>query len=158
MLTESMEDYLETVYRLAAEKGYVRAVDISESLGIQASSVTRMIQRLHGSGFLRYEKYRNISLTPMGEAYGRFLVWRDRTLEQFLRYLSAEAGIKDQVEGIEHYITPVTMRLIRNLNAFLASHPQAMADIQGLKQYQAYPDGEVLAELRAWSFKHSLEE
>lgn len=30
MLTESMEDYLEIIYRLSESKGYVKAVDIAE--------------------------------------------------------------------------------------------------------------------------------
>ncbi len=158
MLTESMEDYLETIYRLAAEKGYVRAVDVSENLGIQASSVTRMIQRLHAMGFLRYEKYRNMDLTPAGQAYGRFLVWRDQTLVGFLSCLAAGNGIKQQVEGIEHYITPVTMGLIRNLNRFFAENPQALAELHRLRQIPAYPDEETLIELRAWSYRHDLGE
>ena len=83
MLTESMEDYLEMIYRLVKKKGYVRAVDISEAMQFQASSVTKMIQRLDEAGFIKYEKYRNIALTPMGEKYGKFLVWRDATLKGF---------------------------------------------------------------------------
>lgn len=156
-MTESMEDYLETIHRLATARGLVRAVDVSGAMGIQASSVTRMIQQLDRMGFLHYEKYRNIGLTPRGAAYGRFLVWRDETLEQFLRLLSAGIGIKDQVEGIEHYITPVTMGLIRNLIRYFAAHPAALAEIEELKREKAYPDGESLAELRAWSFRHNMQ-
>ncbi|MGE5527749.1 MAG: transcriptional regulator MntR, partial [Patescibacteria group bacterium] len=129
MLTESMEDYLETIHRLMEEKGYVRAVDISEALGVQSSSVTRMIQKLNEEGFIEYEKYRNIALTSVGAKYGRFLVWRDRTLKEFLRLLGAEVGVKDQVEGIEHYITPATMSLIRNLIAYFAEYAEALADL-----------------------------
>ena len=158
MLTESMEDYLETIYRLAEQKGYVRAVDISETLGVQASSVTRMIQKLDEGGFILYEKYRNIALTPAGNRYGRFLVWRDRTLEEFLRLLSADVGVKDQVEGIEHYITPTTMGLIRNLINYFTAKPFALEDLHHLPKDRPYPDGEDLAELRAWIFKHNLED
>jgi Mn-dependent DtxR family transcriptional regulator len=118
MLTESMEDYLEMIYRLTQAKGYVRAVDLAEQLKVQASSVTRMVQKLHEADFVYYEKYRNIGLTPSGEHYGRFLIWRDRVLKDFLRLLDADLGIEEQVEGMEHYITPTTMSLIRNLIAF----------------------------------------
>ena len=31
MLTESMEDYLEIIYRLSESKGYVKAVDIASA-------------------------------------------------------------------------------------------------------------------------------
>ena len=67
MLTESMEDYLEMIYRIFKEKGYIRAVDLSEALQNQATSITKMIQKLDEDGFIKYEKYRNIALTTKGE-------------------------------------------------------------------------------------------
>ena len=129
MLTESMEDYLEMIYRLVQEQGYVRAVDLAERLKVQSSSVTRMIQKLDEAGFISYEKYRNVALTPLGEHYGKFLVWRDATLKTFLHLLNSQTGIDEQVEGIEHYITPTTMALIRNLIQYFRTHPTASGRI-----------------------------
>lgn len=157
MLTESMEDYLETIYRLKMVKGYVRAVDLSEALNVQSSSVTRMIQKLDESDYLVYEKYRNISLTPKGEIYGEFLVWRDATLKQFLRLLNAKVGIDEQVEGMEHYITPATMGLIRNLITFFSQNPKLLGEFHALQQVKQYPDQVDLRELRAWEFRHNQE-
>ncbi|MGE5528925.1 MAG: hypothetical protein ACM3X6_07270, partial [Patescibacteria group bacterium] len=64
---------------------------------------------------------------------------------------------KDQVEGIEHYITPATMSLIRNLIAYFAEYAEALADLLRGRKNEAYPDGEDLTELRAWVFKHNTE-
>lgn len=155
MLTESMEDYLEMIYRLTATKGYVRVVDLAEALNVQPSSVTRMIQKLGEGGFVCYEKYRNIALTERGAAIGRFLVLRDQTLRAFLTLLKARVGIKDQVEGIEHYITPPTMCLIRNLVSYFTANPARLEELEALQQERRYPDGERLEELRAWLFRHS---
>lgn len=158
MLTESMEDYLEMIYRLVQERGYVRAVDISEALQIQASSVTKMIQKLDEAGFIRYEKYRNIALTPLGERYGQFLVWRDATLKQFLILLDAPVAIDEQVEGMEHYITPVTMGLISNLAHFFETNPLVLKEYRSLpkdRELQAY---RAFEHLRAWEFRHSSTE
>jgi Mn-dependent DtxR family transcriptional regulator len=152
-----MEDYLEMIYRLVQEKGYVRAVDLSECLGVQSSSVTRMIQKLNEAGFISYEKYRNIALTPLGERYGRFLVWRDTTLEEFFTLLNAEHGVEEQVEGIEHYITPPTMSLIRNLITYFKENPDALDTLHALQHIRSYPDEEDLKELRAWEFRHNTE-
>ncbi|MDH7578265.1 MAG: transcriptional regulator MntR [Bacillota bacterium] len=153
-----MEDYLEMIYRLREAKGYVRAVDLAEALNVQPSSVTRMIQKLSGAGFIRYEKYRNISLTPRGTALGHFLVWRDRMLKEFLALLKAPVGVEDQVEGIEHYITPPTMCLIRNLVVYFTNNPERLRELELLRQEFRYPDGEKLGELRAWLFKHACED
>lgn len=154
MLTESMEDYLEMIYYLIETKGYVRVVDLAEALRVRPSSVTRMIQKLSGKGFVSYKKYRNIALTARGTALGRFLVWRDKTLDDFLTLLKAPVGVKEQVEGIEHYITPPTMCLIRNLILYFAANPERLQELEALCQVRRYPDGELLEELRAWLFKH----
>lgn len=158
MLTESMEDYLEAITRLSETKGYVKAVDISEFLSVQSSSVTRMIQKLDEAGLVKYERYRNISLTPLGERYGRFLVWRDETLKRFLQMLRADAGVDEQVEGIEHYITPNTMNLISNLLAYFASSPKRLAELRSSTESTDYPLGEDLGQLRAWEFRHSTDD
>lgn len=157
MLTESMEDYLEIIYRLSESKGYVRAVDISEFLSVQASSVTRMIQKLDEAGFVKYERYRNISLTPLGTRYGRFLAWRDDTLKRFLQMLNAQVGVEEQVEGIEHYITPNTMGLIANLLTFFGSSPNSLHELASLQADSGYPMDENLRELRAWEFRHNTD-
>lgn len=158
MLTESMEDYLEIIYRLSEAKGYVRAVDISELLNVQASSVTRMIQKLDEAGFLRYERYRHISLTPFGAHYGRFLAWRDDTLKRFLQMLNAQIGVEEQVEGIEHYITPNTMALISNLLIYFASSRDRLDELASLQKDSGYPMDEDLGELRAWEFRHNTDD
>src|SRR5688572_22558960 len=64
--TDRMEDYLEVVYELVLQKGYATTVDISEYLNVSSPSVTRMMKKLHETGFLRYEKYRGMSLTDKG--------------------------------------------------------------------------------------------
>lgn len=157
MLTESMEDYLEMIYRIFQEKGYVRPVDLAEALNVQPSSVTRMVQRLNEQGVINYEKYRNISLSERGLAIGNFLVWRDETLKQFLSLLMPPDTVAGQVEGIEHYVTPVTMCLFRDLIAFFRSNPSYIEALRKTRIDGTYPEGEKLGELRAWLFRHSTD-
>lgn len=158
MLTESMEDYLEMIYRLVEKKGYVRAVDLAEALHFQASSITKMIQKLDEAEFIKYEKYRNIALTSKGERYGEFLVWRDSTLKKFLRLLNSQTGIEEQVEGMEHYITPKTMQLINNLITYFESNPGALQSFHALQHGQINENEEGLDQLRAWEFRHNMED
>ncbi|HHV63029.1 MAG TPA: transcriptional regulator MntR [Firmicutes bacterium] len=159
MLTESMEDYLEMIYRMIRERGSLRMVELAEALDVQPSSITRMIQKIDEAGLVRYEKYRNIVLTHRGEEIGRFLVWRDRMLKAFLRALGAARGVDvdGQVEGIEHYITPATMCLIRNLVDYLHDNPERALELRVMASGGGslkYPDGIELAELRAWNYRH----
>ena len=63
-LTPSMEDYLEMLFRLAGDGQPVRLGDLSAALNVQPPSATRMAQRLHDQGYVRYEKYGTLGYTP----------------------------------------------------------------------------------------------
>lgn len=155
ILTESMEDYLEMFYRLFTKQGYVRPVDLSDAIGVLPSSVTKMIQKLNEAGFITYEKYRHISLTPLGLEYGKFLVWRDETLKEFLHLFGDLEGVEEQVEGIEHYIIPQTMYIFSNLLAFSKAHPDELQAFLSFKKEQPCACGKGLHLLRAWLFRHT---
>ena len=157
MLTESMEDYLEMFYRIVEKQGYIRSADLSTAIKVQPSSVTRMLQKLSETGFIKYEKYRNIALTDKGFLYGRFLVWRDETLKCFLRLFGLDDGIAEQVEGIEHYISPSTMKVFQSLIFYFKEDPSRMADMEKFLKQRYYPEEEELVKLRAWLFQHISE-
>jgi Mn-dependent DtxR family transcriptional regulator len=154
ILTESMEDYLEMFFRIVSKQGYIRPVDLSNAINVKPSSVTRMIQKLDEGGFIKYEKYRNIALTEKGMLYGRFLVWRDEKLKEFFRLSKENTRVEEQVEGIEHYITPATMRFIRNLIIYFGSDPNRIQELESIQCHTDYPDQEDLQLLRAWLFCH----
>lgn len=63
LLTSSMEDYLEMIYRNSLTEGYVRINTISELLNVAAPSATKMVQKLSKLGLLQYKKYGIILLT-----------------------------------------------------------------------------------------------
>ena len=83
ILTSAMEDYLEMIYRYSLTEGYVRINTISELLNVQASSATKMVQKLSQLGLVDYKKYGIISLTETGSEIGKFLLERHQTIEYF---------------------------------------------------------------------------
>jgi Mn-dependent DtxR family transcriptional regulator len=126
--TPSMEDYLEKVYLLIKEKGYARTVEIAESLSVNPSSVTKMLQKLDELEYVIYEKYRGISLTKKGEKYAKTLAEKHQVLEQFLRDIGvSEELIYDDVEGIEHHVSKQTLSRISSLVNFFEEHPEFKA-------------------------------
>ena len=155
VLTESMEDYLEMFYRIVSEQGYIRPIDLSNAINVKPSSVTRMIQKLDEVGFIRYEKYRNIALTEKGLIYSRFLVWRDEKLKEFFHLSTENVRVEEQVEGVEHYITPATMKFIRKLIIYFKTNPERVTELERVECDSDYPDHEDLRCLRAWLFRHS---
>jgi len=124
MPTPSMEDHIEQIYLLIANKGYARVSDIAEALSVLPSSVTKMVQKLDKDGYLVYEKYRGLTLTPRGEQLGKRLVQRHELLEQFLRIIGVdEERIYNDVEGIEHHLSWNSIDRIADLVQVMEENP-----------------------------------
>ena len=120
----AVEDYLERILELINTKGYARVVDIAQSLGISQASVTNMVQRLDAEGLLKYEKYRGLVLTTAGETLARNITRRHQLLTDFLKLLGLpDDVIFHDVEGMEHHISPPTLRAIEHLTRTLNGHP-----------------------------------
>ena len=123
--TVAVEDYLEKIEQLIADKGYARVVDIAAGLKISQASVTAMVQRLDAEGFIKYEKYRGMVLTSSGLEVARRIAHRHQLLTDFLRVLgvSDEKIIYNDVEGMEHHISPETFQAIEALTRHLEKNP-----------------------------------
>jgi Mn-dependent DtxR family transcriptional regulator len=129
--SSAVEDYLERILDLIDSKGYARVVDIATSLRISQASVTNMVQRLDAEGLLQYEKYRGLVLTPAGEAVARKIARRHQLLTEFLTLLRLDKQvIHHDVEGMEHHISPPTLRAIEALTAQLKRRPALLAKLK----------------------------
>jgi Mn-dependent DtxR family transcriptional regulator len=108
--TEKMEDYLEIIYELVQLKSYAICVDISECLNVSAPSVTKMMQRLRTTGYLKYEKYRGIQLTEQGTNIAKNVRKRHELLIEFLRMIGVNEDMANaDAEGIEHHLHSETL-------------------------------------------------
>jgi Mn-dependent DtxR family transcriptional regulator len=133
----AVEDYLERILELIDSKGYARVVDIASALKISQASVTNMVKRLDAEGFLKYEKYRGLALTNAGEKLARNIAHRHQLLSDFLKLLGLdEEVIFHDVEGMEHHISPPTLRAIEALTRQLKRHPEL------LERVKDQPEGE----------------
>ena len=127
----AMEDYLERILELINTKGYARVVDIAQGLKISQASVTNMVQRLDAEGLLKYEKYRGLALTTAGETLARNITQRHQLLTDFLSLLGLdEQTIYHDVEGMEHHISPSTLRAIETLTAQLRRQPALLTRVR----------------------------
>ncbi len=127
----AVEDYLERILDLINSKGYARVVDIASSLKIAQASVTNMVQRLDADGLLKYEKYRGLVLTTAGETLARNIARRHELLTEFLQLLGLDQRVIDHdVEGMEHHISPSTLRAIEALTVQLRQRPALLAKLE----------------------------
>lgn len=126
-----LEDYLEAIYNLYKEKGYVSVADISEKLGVKPPTVSSMIVNLAKKGYLEHEKYRGMRLTPLGEKVARSVIKRHQVISELLLML----GVDDQTayvdtEGIEHHVHPTTLRRFERLADYLRENPQTLRAVR----------------------------
>lgn len=137
ILTPSMEDYVEMIYRLSGDDGYTRINELSSALNVQPPSVTRMVRKLSDSGFVNYERYGSITLTEKGKLKGNMLLIRHNVIENFLRAIGVSEGILEETEKIEHTISKETLNCIIDYLNFLNDNP----DIK--KKFEVYRNSRV---------------
>lgn len=123
MLSPSLEDYLEEIYRFSSENNIVRVTDISNKLGVSLPSVSKALHRLNDQGYIHYQRYGEIALTDKGSQKGLYLVDRNQMLREFLFLIQSKCNITAETEAIEHYISDSTIQSLRKLVAFFNSNP-----------------------------------
>ena len=115
ILTSSMEDYLEMIYRICTEKSYARVGMLSAKLHVKPSSASKMIFKLANMGYINYDRYGIIMLTSKGSEYGKYLLQRHTIIQNFLSFLGSGDAFKE-TELIEHSLGAKT---VKNLDALL---------------------------------------
>ena len=114
-------------------KGYATTLDISRYMNVSAPSVTKMLKRLDKNGYLYYEKYHGISLTPTGEQLAETIRQKHGTLLDFFEILGIGREIANQdAEGVEHHLNAKTVRQIRKFITFLKSNPKIVKNFNDL--------------------------
>jgi Mn-dependent DtxR family transcriptional regulator len=123
LLTAAMEDYIEMIYRLSADRGFTRINDLANSLNIQPPSATKMVQKLSELKIADYEKYGFIILTEEGKKVGEGLLKRHMIVEEFLQLLGVSGSILEETEKIEHILDEETLKCISLFVAFIKDNP-----------------------------------
>lgn len=126
LLTPSMEDYMEMIYRNCKKEGYIRMQQLARQLNVQAPSATRIVQKLAKLGLLEYQKYGIIQLTRKGEEVGDFLLQRHILIESFFKKIGVGGTLLRDTEMIEHQISNDTLKHIQLFNQFLEDNPDIL--------------------------------
>lgn len=123
LITASMEDYIEMIYRLSNETGFTRVGDLSKALHVKPASITKMIKKLDELSLVNYEKYGYIKLTGDGSSYGEYLLYRHNTIEKFLKTIGVNKNILEETEKIEHVLSKETFERIEYFIEIIEDHP-----------------------------------
>ena len=115
-LTESMEDYLEMIYRLTQGSHSINVKKIAQRLNVKPPSVSKMMNRLKELDLVIFERYGTILLTWKGKRIGKYLLWRHQIVMRFFKWLNKKEYRLEQVEKVEHFLDDTTLR---NMAKFL---------------------------------------
>lgn len=134
MPTESMDEYVEAIYRLGGEENVVPVGELAQHLSISVVSANEMVKRLAGHDLVEYEPYRGIRLTVSGKQLALHIVRCHRLWERFLTDTLGLPWdiVHDEACRLEHITSPL---IEDRLSTFLGDpqscpHGSPMPDVQ----------------------------
>lgn len=106
MLSQAVQDYLKIIYKLQ-EKGPVATTDIAKELNVSGASVTGMLKRLDTMGFVEYNSYKGVKLSPDGEKIALEILRHHRLIELYLKEMMNYPleKIHDEACRLEHHVS-----------------------------------------------------
>lgn len=124
MATRNMEDYLEAIWDLKNNKGYIKAKDIADKLEVKRPSVSEMTKKLKENNFISYERYGGITFTEKGRKLAKEIRRRHDLFADFLRIIgvSEKNSQKDACE-IEHDVSEETVSCLINFIKIIRKIP-----------------------------------
>lgn len=118
-LTATVEEYLETIYNMAAEKEVVIGARLAEKFHVAPPTVTEMLKRLVRDGYVEMDQKRQVSLTEAGCTAAEAVLRRHRLTERFLTDMLGMQWhqVHEEACRLEHFISgAVEERVLASLN------------------------------------------
>jgi DtxR family Mn-dependent transcriptional regulator len=84
MPTQTKENYLKAIYFLQLKKQEVSITELGKVMEVSKPTVNNMIKKLTKNGWIKYVKYKPISLTTKGKIQAALIVRKHRLTEMFL--------------------------------------------------------------------------
>ncbi len=106
-LSEAIQDYLKTIYKLQAESGRVTITAVAREQRVSPASASAMVKKLAALELIEHEPYRGAHLTDAGERVALEVIRHHRLLELYLAQtlgLDVDA-VHDEADRLEHVIS-----------------------------------------------------
>lgn len=125
-LSASLEDYIEAIYNIIAEKRTARSKDIAARLEVSGASVTEALRSLSKKGLINYAPYEAITLTNSGRRVALDVIRRHNALKQFfVEVLGIDHDLAEQGAcKVEHAAPQAIIDQIIHFINFLESGPE----------------------------------
>lgn len=114
IISESAEDYLESILVLEEKNGYVRSVDIAAHLDLSKASVSIAMKNLKANKYINIGENHEITLTPTGMQIAKSVYERHLMFSNFFCALGVPKDIatRDACK-IEHIVSKPTFEAFK---------------------------------------------
>lgn len=107
---ETLEDYVEAVADVIAEKATCRVGDLASFFAVSHVTVSKIVSRLKSEGYLSSQPYGPIELTPKGHKLASDCKTRHQIVVDFLIALGVPRPVAEtDAEGMEHHVSQETL-------------------------------------------------
>ncbi|MEM2897462.1 MAG: metal-dependent transcriptional regulator [Candidatus Bathyarchaeia archaeon] len=83
-LQSTVEEYVQTIYRLEERNGMARTKNLAKNLGVKLGTITNTIERLEEKGLVTHEPYKGVRLTADGQKIAIEVIKKHRLSERLL--------------------------------------------------------------------------
>ena len=142
MASQTEENYLKSLFNLANPQGEVNISDLANQMQVSMPTVNSMVKTLQKSGWLIYEKYKPVTLTPKGQKEAALIIRKHRLTEMFLvnKLGFGWEEVHEIAEQIEHIHAPKLFERMDEMMGFptIDPHGSPIPDKQGRIQQINY--------------------
>lgn len=98
------ENYLKALYKISAEKGQINISELSAAMNVSMPTANSMVKKLDAQGWLKYEKYKPLTITPKGKKQASQIIRKHRLTEMFLveKMGFSWENVHEIAEQVEH--------------------------------------------------------
>ena len=113
--SESVEMYLETIFVLQKRRSHVRAVDISEELGVSKPSVSIAVKKLKENGYIDDSGTGHIVLSEKGNELARRTYEKHQVLKEMFIAIGADTRLAEETAcRMEHVASMELIEIIKH--------------------------------------------
>ncbi len=131
-LTQSQEDYLETIYVETQKNGCAKVTEIAKILDVKKASVTGALSSLKEKGLINYAPYSPITLTKEGIKTAEKILLRHEVMTNFFKnilHLSQEEAAQNACR-MEHIMSEEMFKRIHTFSHFIQDYSKENKDFE----------------------------
>jgi DtxR family transcriptional regulator, Mn-dependent transcriptional regulator len=144
MASSTEENYLKALFNLSNAQGEVSLSELAHSLQVSMPTANSMVKSLQKRGWLNYEKYKPLLLTPAGQKEAALIIRKHRLTEMFLvkKMGFGWEEVHEVAEQIEHIHAPKFFERMDDMlgHPTMDPHGSPIPDNQGrIKEFSYTP-------------------